>query len=328
MCPRPFSRSVVTVSLGVVMTLGSGCAVSVPPRLMPGAAPLASLPRELKVRVSGRIVNVAFEDYVAGSAISEVSPTGETAATVDRVLDVQTIVARTYALAHLGRHRADGFDVCDSTHCQLYEPARMGSSRFAADVRRAIARTAGTVLAYGGRPIDAVFHADCGGHTASPDQVWGTSPLPYLPSEPDRVPALTHRSWTVTLTREQVRAALNADARNAVGRTLTSVEASQTDDSGRISRVLVSGDRRIELSGDDFRTLLGKSLGPKGLPSTRFRVQSSRSGFVMTGTGYGHGVGLCQLGAMARARRNTPVATILASYFPGATLLKPGGRIP
>ena len=153
------------------MTLGTGCAVSVPPRLMPGAAPLASLPRDLKVRVAGRIVNVAFEDYVAGSAISEVSPTGESTATIDRVLDVQTIVARTYALAHLGRHRADGFDVCDSTHCQLYEPARMGTSRFAPDVRRAIARTAGAVLTYGGRPIDAVFHADCGGHTASSDQV-------------------------------------------------------------------------------------------------------------------------------------------------------------
>lgn len=294
-----------------------GCAVTAPPRLFPGTA-TAGVPRELKIRVAGRIVTVAFEDYVAGTALSEISPTGESAATVARVFDIQTVVARTYALAHLGRHRAEGFDLCDSTHCQVYEPARLGTSRFAADARRSVARTAGTALLYNGRPIDAVFHADCGGHTASAEQVWGGAAQPYLKSEPDRAPALTHRSWTVTLTREQIRAALNADPRSAVGRTLTSIDTHQTDDSGRVSHLVIVGDRRVELSGDDFRTIVNRALGPKGLASTRFTMDSTRAGFQVTGTGYGHGVGLCQVGAMARARAGKSVDDVLASYFPGA----------
>lgn len=315
------------VSIALALTLAMGCAATVPPRVAPGAL-AATLPRELKVRVAGRIVSVAFEDYVTGTALSEVSPVGETASTVERVFDVQTIVARTYAVAHLGRHRAEGFDLCDSTHCQLYEPQRLGTSRFAGDARRAVARTAGTVLLYNGRAIDALFHADCGGHTASPEQVWSTAPVPYLKSEPDRVRNLTHRSWNVTITREQLRAALNADTRSAIGRTLTSFDVSAPDDGGRVARVVVTGDRRIELSGDDFRAIVNRTLGIRSLQSTRFSLETTRAGFVLTGTGFGHGVGLCQLGAMGRARLNTSVTEILAAYFPGARVGRLGGRIP
>lgn len=310
-----------------VATVGCG-SVRPPAPLVAPVAPLAGFPRELKVRAAGRIVTVPIEEYVAGTAISEVTPVGESPRTVDRVYDVQTIVARTYALAHLGRHRAEGFDLCDSTHCQLYEPARLGTSRFTGDVRRAVARTTGQVLTYGARPIDALFHADCGGHTSSPEQVWGTDPLPYLRAEPDRAPALTHRTWAVTLTREQLRAALNADPRTTIGRSVKSVVAAPMDSSGRVTGIEVSGERRVDLRGDEFRAVVNRALGPKVIPSTRFSIHAVGASYVLKGTGYGHGIGLCQLGALARARRDTPTETILASYFPGATLVRPGGRIP
>jgi len=292
------------------------------------AAPVATVPGAIKVRVAGRVVSVPFEDYVAGTAVSEVTPLNETPQTVARVYDVQTIVARTYALAHLGRHRADGFDLCDTTHCQLYEPARLGASRFTADVRRAAARTASEVLFYGARPIDALFHADCGGHTSSPEQVWGTAALPYLRPEPDKARALTHRSWTLTVTREQVRTALNAEPRTSVGRTLKSLKADPLDTSGRVGGVQIIGDRKLDIRGDDFRAILNRSLGPKAVPSTRFTVRTGGTGYVLSGTGSGPRIGLCQQGALARARLGTSADTILTAYYPGAAVVRLGGRIP
>lgn len=296
-------------------------AANPPAAITPVASPLV-MPRDIKIRVAGRVVTVAFEDYVAGTALSEISPTGETTTTVERVFDIQTIVARTYALAHIGRHRADGFDLCDSTHCQLYEPQRLATSRFAPDARRSVARTAGMVLTYAGRPIDALFHADCGGHTATPEQVWGTAPLPYLRSEVDPAPASTHREWTVTLAREQLRIALNGDARTSVGGRLTSVTADQIDDSGRVTDVRVSGDRRVDIRGDEFRAVVNRALRTQSVLSTRFSIRAEGGSLVLTGTGNGHGIGLCQVGAMARARRGIEPAAILTGYFPGTAIAR------
>jgi stage II sporulation protein D len=283
----------------------------------PGAA---TAPREIRVRVADKIVSAAFEDYVAGTALSEITPVGESAETVARIYDVQTIVARTYALAHLGRHRTEGFDVCDSTHCQVFEPARLATSRFATDARRAASRTAGQVLTYAGSPIDSLFHADCGGHTASPEQVWGSTGFPYLQPETDEVPAGTHRTWTLTLTRFDLLKALDAD-RRAVGSSRNSVVLDGTDSSGRVSRVIVAGSgARVTLRSDDFRNAVNRRLGPRAMMSTRFKMSRSSNGadYVLSGTGFGHGVGLCQVGALARARRGAGASEILSAYFPGA----------
>lgn len=281
-------------------------------------ASAAPMPAALSVKIGERIVSVAFEDYVAGTVVSEVAPVGEAAATVAAVYDVQAIVGRTYAVAHLGRHRAEGYDLCDATHCQLYEPARLTTSRFAAEARAAAARTAGQVLEYAGRPIDALFHADCGGHTASPEQVWGTAPRPYLPSGRDTAPAATHRHWTATISRDQLRQALNAEARTAVGRTLASLQLNGRDAGGRVTTVRVSGSTPRTLRSDDFRAAANRILGVRGLLSTRFSVSRHGTTFTFTGTGFGHGVGLCQAGALARARRGEAPDAILAGYFPGS----------
>lgn len=293
------------------------------PTPLPAGAPASSAsptPASITVKVGDRVATVAFEDYVTATALSELTPVGESSTAVATAYDVQTIVARTYAMAHLGRHRADGYDLCDGTHCQLYEPARLATSRFAVDARAATARTAGQVLEYAGRPIDALFHADCGGHTASPDQVWGTAPRPYLPSEPDTAPAAGHRQWSVTITRDQLLQALNTEARTAVGRSLTGLAIVGRDRGGRVTAVRVSGTTPRTLRSDDFRAAVNRVLGPRGLLSTRFSLAKRGKNFAFSGTGFGHGVGLCQIGALARARRGEPAAGILRDFFPGTRL--------
>lgn len=297
-------------------------------------APAATAPVQIRVRVAGKIVDVALEDYVAGTAVSEITPLGESADTVARIYDVQTIVARTYALAHIARHHAEGFDVCDTTHCQVYEPARLATSRFAKAARDAAARTAGRVLTYGEQPIDALFHADCGGHTSSPEQVWGSTGFPYLRPEADDVPSVKHRTWSLTLTRFDLIQALNeygADRRTAIGDRLKNVQLEGTDSSGRVSRVTVAGsDARVTLRSDDFRNAVNKRLGPRAMMSTRFAMSRASNGadYVLSGTGFGHGVGLCQVGALARARRGDSTGEILAVYFPGARLQTVNAKLP
>lgn len=312
--------------------LSAACAGSRPePTLSPARPSGVSVPATLRVRVDGRVRTVRFEDYVAATALSEITPVGESSATVARIYEVQTILARTYALSHLGRHKGEGFDLCDSTHCQLYEPERLKTSRFAAAATSAVSRTAGTVLTFRGIAIEALFHADCGGHTATPTEVWGSAARAYLPSEADNAPGVAHRTWSVTLTRDELKDALEdgeAGRRTSVGRTLRGVLLDGVDDSGRVSTVTVIGDDRLVLRSDDFRALVNRRFGPRAVMSTRFQMTRRGDAYVLNGTGFGHGVGLCQVGALAWARQGRAAGEILQKYFPGARVTAPGGTLP
>jgi stage II sporulation protein D len=308
---------VAPVVLAAALLTGCG---SPRPAVPPPASAAPSIPASVRVRVGDRIVTVPLDDYVLGSALAEVSPVGESAATIGTVFDMQAILARTYAVAHIGRHRAEGFDLCDSTHCQLYEPGRLATSRFAADARAAVAATRGELLWYNARPIDALFHSDCGGYTAAPEAIWGGDAVAYLRPMRDEVPALAHHTWQIVIPREDLRAAINADPRSAVGNRLDGLTVVARDVSGRAAEVQIKGEREPVIRGEEFRAILTRVLGPKGLQSTRFTVSRRGTAFVFDGSGYGHGAGLCQTGAMARARRGESVAEILQRYFPGARL--------
>jgi stage II sporulation protein D len=309
----------------IAAALGAACITPHP--LSPAVVPPAravELPREIRVRVAGRVTSVPLEQYVLGTALSEVSPVGEPPATVERIFEVQAILARTYAAAHVRRHGREGFDLCDDMHCQLYEPSRIGPSRFTAAAREAVARTRGQVLVYDDKPIEAVFHADCGGHTADASQVWNGPALPYLTGGPDDLPASTHRTWTIDLSADRIRTACNASRSTAIGKRLTNLRVVDRDRSGRVLAIDVQGDRTIRLRGEQFRTLLNDAFGPRTIMSTRFVVERTGQTYTLTGSGYGHGVGLCQVGAATRARRGESLDEIFAAYFPGASLVGTG----
>src|SRR4029450_8010386 len=95
-------------------------ACTIPEPRSPDSGGVVAPPRVL-VKAAGRIEPVRLEDYVLAAALSEVTPLNETPETVQRIYEVQAVLARTYAISHLGRHRADGFDLSDTTHCHLYE---------------------------------------------------------------------------------------------------------------------------------------------------------------------------------------------------------------
>jgi stage II sporulation protein D len=305
------------VSTLIALGLAAGCVNPRTPRPATFAAPDV-----IRVRTEGRIQSVPLEEYVLGSALSELTPVGADPSAVARIYEVQTVLARTYALAHLGRHQKDGFDLCDSTHCQLYQPGRIKTSRFSQAARRAVDQTRGVVLTFSRVPAEALYHSDCGGHTASADAVWGGAHVPYLTGAPDHVPSLTHRTWTFDAAVEKVRAVLNLDPRSAVGRRLDRIAVTTRDDSGRAREIQVRGERTRTLRGEDLRAILNSEFGFRAIMSTRIEVERRGATYRFTGTGFGHGVGLCQTGAAARAARGQAVAEILAAYYPGAALTR------
>lgn len=316
MHPRWFPTSAIVALAGLIF-LTSACAArpGAPPFVR--AAPRLVLPDRIIVRSAGKVISVDLEAYVVDTILAEVSPLNESEDVVAGIFEVQAIVARSYAVTQLGRHRDEGFDVCDSTHCQLYQPGRRQTSRFAAAAQQAAQRTRGMVLTYDAKPIEALFHSDCGGATASADAVWGGAPIPYLRMAADHLPEPTHRPWRFVARADQVRKALNEDARTSVGRKLDSIVIASRDASGRAAGLSVRGERSYTVRGDVLRTVLNRTLGERAVLSTLFTIQHEGADYVFAGAGFGHGVGLCQRGAAARLRRGDSVADVLNAYYTG-----------
>jgi stage II sporulation protein D len=276
----------------------------------------------IQVREGNALVvrDMPIEDYVTATVLSEFDPPAGDARTIERMFEVQAIIARTYAVSNVGRHGRDGFDLCSTTHCQLYEPVRLRTSRWASLAREGVQRTAGQILWFGDAPARAVFHADCGGHTSSAAAVWGGVPLPYLTAERDAEPAGTHVEWTFDTRGSALRAALNADTRTAVGAKLDRIEVSGRDAGGRAELITLRGTRTFVVRGEIFRDAVTHALGVKSLRSTLFTIQRVGDRFVFSGKGFGHGVGLCQAGALARLQAGASPKAVLTHYFPGTAL--------
>jgi stage II sporulation protein D len=314
--------------LAVLLALSalSGCAPGSVRVAMPGAvAPPAKVHLPASVRVQVRegsalvVRDVPIEQYVETTILSEVHPDVADEPIAERLFEVQAILARTYAAANAGRHAKDGFDLCSTTHCQLYEPARLKTSRWTSYAHEAARRTTGMLIWFGEQPAHAVFHADCGGHTSDAAAVWGGTAVPYLIAAPDECLS-DHSEWTFEARVTALQAALNADARTNVGASLGAVEISGRDQAGRAELVTLRGTRSFVVRGEVFRDAVTHTFGAKSLKSTLFSVKRAGDRFVFSGRGFGHGVGLCQAGALTRIREGASTKDVLLHYFPGTVV--------
>ena len=315
----------VRVAAVLVLAMLVGSCAPGPVRVgVPGAA-VRARPVILRVQVrEGSVLvvrEVSLEDYVAATALSEVHPDVADAAVVERMYEVQSVIARTYAIANRGRHARDGFDLCSTTHCQLYEPGRLTTSRWATAARSASRQTSGEVLWYADATARAVYHADCGGRTSAATAVWGGPGPIYLSGAKDDGPAATaHTEWTFESTLDSLRTALNSDPRTEVGAKLDTIEVAARDESGRAEKILLRGSRTFVVRGETFREVVTRRLGARTVKSTLFSVKKVRGGFAFSGRGFGHGVGLCQAGALARLRAGESPEDVLRHYFPGTSV--------
>ncbi len=318
------SWCVPAAAFGVAM-LATACAVPTRPVSLPRSARTA--PAFLRIRIAengaASIRRLPLEEYVQGAALSEFAPADGDPAAIRRMLEVQAVIGRTYALANAGRHASEGYDLCSTTHCQLYEPGRLRTSRWAAAAAAAAGATRGRVLWYDRGPASAVYHADCGGRTSAPVAVWGGTSFPYLAGAVDDGPAAAaHAEWRYEVSRDALRKALTGDTRTSVGNRLDDVVVLERDDAGRVLRLRLDGERKQELTGVVFRDVVARALGVKTIRSTMFDVQRRGPALVFEGRGFGHGVGLCQAGALARIKAGAEPSSVLARYFPGTRLVR------
>jgi stage II sporulation protein D len=276
---------------------------------------------KVRVRLTRGDATLALplEDYVLGVLAAEGSVESEPEA-----LKALAVVTRTYALKNLRRHARDHFDLCDTTHCQRFTLVRDESARpeFYELARRAVRETAGEVLRDArGRTAEVYFSAACGGQTADVSRLWGERDAPaHLRGVRDEACDSLEERWTDVLTSAQLLRALRADERSDVGSRLDSVRVLRRDHTGRAEVVSLEGERRRILSGWDFKIIVGRTLGWSVLKSSRFDVSRAGSSFVFRGSGFGHGLGLCQTGAHISAARGAGYRSILARYFPGTTV--------
>jgi stage II sporulation protein D len=261
-----------------------------------------------------------LESYILGVVAAEGSTETEVEA-----LKALALTSRTYAVKNLRRHETDGYDFCTTTHCQRYVDlsSRTNASQIQVAASQAVSETSGQVLHDNdGRIVDAYFSASCGGATANLKTIWGTAAPYYLAGTSDEYClTMPHHSWTDIISAANLLRALENDPRTEVGGRLTSVTVAKRDASGRAELITVDGARRRTVKGWDFKIIVGRALGWNLLKSSRFEVFRSGSNFVFRGSGFGHGLGLCQEGAHVMARRGAGFRQILSKYFPGTSVV-------
>jgi stage II sporulation protein D len=265
-----------------------------------------------RTRANGtaRVEPVDLDAYIAEVVAGE-APAGADGA----ALEALAITARTYALVNRGRHAPEGFDLCDTTHCQALRPP---TSR----ARQAAAATSGRVLLTGTRLAHVYHSAWCGGHPERPSEVW--------PGAAGGAPAVRDDAcegepgWSSELRASDLeRAFTAAGLRGGRLRDLRVVARNRT---GRVTRLRVDGWAPAELSGQEFRTIVGRHLGWQHVRSTLFDLERTAIGYRISGRGFGHGAGLCVLGATRRAQRGATPGSILSFYFPDLSIgAVPGG---
>lgn len=261
---------------------------------------------------SYEITTIPLETYVARVLGGEAARDSPPAA-----LEALAIAIRTFALANLGRHRADAFDLCDQTHCQVVRAAD-------AATERAAQATAGQVLLDNGAPASIYYSASCGGRTERPSAVWpGAEDPPYLPSRPDDACG-GRPEWEADLRPQDLQRALQAAGFRG---TLRSLRVASRNESGRVAKLIVDGLTPDEISGQDLRVAVAQSLGAQHILSTTFELRRAGGSYRFTGHGSGHGVGLCVIGSVRLAARGTSARAILERYFPRLTV-SPGGPRP
>jgi stage II sporulation protein D len=271
------------------------------------AAPAARGEEMIRVRVSegsGEVVELRLEDYVAGVVAGEMP-----ASFPEEARKAQAVAARSYALTRKLEAQAAGrgWDIGANTLSQVFARNPGPAARAAAEA------TAGEVLAVNQEPVEAYFHASCGGRTEGGFAALGRD-YPYLASvECGRCNGAPKVRWTVELAPRELAQAAGLPGKATAARI---VARSPT---GRAASVEIqAGDRRATVPAAELRQRLGFSR----LPSLAFELRAARGAFVLEGRGQGHGAGLCQWGAAGMAREGKTYRQILLHYYPGAEVVR------
>jgi stage II sporulation protein D len=249
-----------------------------------------------------KLINrVAMPDYLAGVVEAESGSRAE-----PEYYKNQAVIARTYALKSLDKHKKEGYHLCDGVHCQAYK----GKSTTNPQIQLAVKKTKDLVIVDNkGELISALYSANCGGQTNHSEDVWSSS-LPYLRSKPDEFCTdQPQAKWTKTI--------LWTDFKNFLKEKKLTIPDTLSIDSFAFSQP----ERKVNyiIMGQEI-PLTSIRFG-LNLRSAFFEIKPEGQSLLFTGRGYGHGVGMCQEGAMNMARKGYRFDEIIRYYYKDVKIL-------
>jgi len=288
----------------------------------------------LKLLPSGQglqTINLLYmEDYLRGVVPPELGPRTEEEI---EAVKAQAVAARTYAMAHLGQYAKAAYDLKSSVVDQVYEGMAVENKL----VNKAIDATAGSVLMYNGEFVQAYYHSTCGGMTDNIASVWERQELPYLKPVSDGGVCSWSKyfRWEETYTEPQLRLLIEQYLSTERGREITigrilDVAVMERTPGGRVARLTVRTETdHHSFYKDRIRWVIRRGSNPDLiLASARFDVHLSRDTagnlhrITLSGGGYGHGVGMCQCGAIGYSRQGWTCEQILTHYYAGVEVKK------
>ena len=278
-----------------------------------------------------QLINIVYmEDYLRGVVPPELGKRNE-----DEIeaVKAQAVAARTYAMAHLKQYGNQPYDMKSSIIDQVYE----GASAELDIVNRAIDLTAGQVLYYQDDYVTAYYHSTCGGMTDDIEKVWDRKESPYLKavSDGDACSWSKYFRWSEHFTEQQLRSRVEQYLSSDRGKDLRiakikEIRIKDRTPGGRVmSMQIVTENDIYTFLKDRIRWVVGRTSNPDLiLPSDNFDVEQSKAsdGYLrevtFAGKGYGHGVGMCQCGAIGLSRQGWTFDNILKKYYTDVEIRK------
>ncbi|MBO7488167.1 MAG: SpoIID/LytB domain-containing protein [Bacteroidales bacterium] len=307
----------------------------------------------LLAKAEGIIVinDIGIEDYLTSVISSEMSAEAPL-----EFLKAHAVISRSWLLAQIcGKKKATGegkkdtpkelitwqdhedhefFDVCADDHCQRYQGITKVST---ATAREAIEATWGEVLAYEGQVCDARFSKCCGGKTEVFSTCWEDTDVPYLRSFKDKfcdtedaailaniLPNFDQETkdfyrWEVRYTFAELSNIVRERTGMNYGK-VVDLRPIERGPSGRIKKLKIVGSRKSRIIGKELE--IRRTLSRSHLYSSAFEVEKTPEGFILHGKGWGHGVGMCQIGAAVMGHLGYLYKDILLYYYRGAEIVQ------
>lgn len=289
------------------------------------------------------IENTDLEKLLIGIVPSEISARAPAAA-----MQAQAVAARGEMLSKKGvRHLNEGCDFCSEQHCQVYKGLQKTDQAISACIKP----TAGLLLQnHEGAILDAVYGANCGGHSSANQNIWTSNPDPHLQGVSDMVSVvgvdLTNEAEAVGFINNPPDcwcsvAGIEGADKFRWQKSLNGKDWQKVEEKAAVGRIREIGGFSREISGRIISLKITGTAGEKtvlkelpirqlfgGLRSSFFSVswQRDNDGYIVggdfSGAGWGHGVGMCQTGAQSMAQAGKKFAEILGHYFPGAKLVR------
>lgn len=283
-------KQVLFIFFLLVSTLFSACSHIVP-------AQVKKMPM-IKVLHKGTIENVALEKYVASVLAGEVNPSWPIES-----LKAQAIAARTFALRRKAERKNNDYHVQNSVMDQVFKSKPMEIFIVAAR------ETAGLVLTANGHLAETSFHSTCGGKTADAKSVWGRGYSHLHGGECGYCQASPTYNWSVELKLSDVESKFSQE--------ITGIKILSRTKDGRVDMIELSGSKKQKLSGHEFRMALG-AMKVKSTMINELKLEGDK--VMIIGRGFGHGVGMCQYGALGMAKAGRSYQEILSHYYPGTKI--------